>query len=168
MIVELLRRLRKQRESLIEDVMGVNKDARGTPKEELIARVVRVFTGATQIDLEAVEKEFLALGPDFALQDYIDDETIERDFMAALTKICWSRTGKSEDKVRREVSEEEMNEQEKIETEVYMAGRPFKEEASTLSMSLKKCTDMSTNRRVILPGNRTPKEEAILTMYNNH
>ena len=108
LIIEALKALRKQRESLMEDVMEANKNARGTPKEELIARVIRIFTGDVDIDLKAVEKEFLALGPDFALQDILDDEAIERDFMAALTKIRWSRTGKSEDEIRREILEEEM------------------------------------------------------------
>ena len=45
-----------------------------------------------------------------------------------------------------------------------MLNRVFKPVELKLDMHLKRCTRMKANRLVLMPGGRTAKEEAILTM----
>ena len=49
-----------------------------------------------------------------------------------------------------------------VEEETFLANRIFDDERRTLSMANTRPTGMATNRRILMPGPRPPKEEALL------
>ena len=72
--------------------------------------------------------------------------------------------GKSEEEIREFVDKELDSADRDLENETYLDEKVFKEEIGELDMRWKKCTKMQGNRRVMMPGNRSVKEEAILEM----
>ena len=55
-----------------------------------------------------------------------------------------------------------IDDENEIERIVQMNNLTFDYSTSTLDMAKQKCMDMATNRRVVMPQPRSPKEEAIL------
>ena len=62
-----------------------------TNKQELIEKLVNTYGG---IELDKDEKEFLSLGPDFAIFEPLKRQKAAKEFLMATTKIRWDIMGK--------------------------------------------------------------------------
>ena len=101
-------------------------------------------------------------GPGFPLMEKLDSGQIERDYLTALTKVRWSRTGLDTSEVVRYKTEEEEEKEEEMEQVEHLNTRVFDEDRRTLDLSKKICTDQKQNRRVFMPQARPVKEECCL------
>ena len=114
------------------------------------------------IELDEDERLLLLLGPDFDVLDVVTTARAAREFLIALTKIRWSRMGRTEEEIMRFIDEELEKDEIEIERETFLTERTFREEDRTLDIMWKRCTAMKGSRRVYMPGNRPVKEEAML------
>ena len=102
----------KEAEDMITEIEKMSKETRPTKREELVRKMVNKFGG---VELDRDEEQFLALGPDFALYEDISVKKTDVDFMAAATKIRWSRMGKPTEEVTYQKTVEEVESEENIE-----------------------------------------------------
>ena len=120
-----------------------------------------------RIELDEDETSFLSLGPDFALYEPILRKRAAVDFLAATTKIRWSRMGKPKEEITQLRPKEEIEQEEEIEEQVFLQTRMYNQDTKRIDVSQQGCTDMKTSRRVTFPPGRTAKEEATLEVRTN-
>ena len=70
--------------------------------------------------------------------------------------------GKDPSEIVREMSEQEIQDEEEVEKQVHLEQRIFKEETGEVNLGRRRCTDVKTSRRIGFPTGRNPKEEAEL------
>ena len=123
------------RPELTELIKIANRTVKQTPNKKLEEVMVTVY-GDLMLDKD--EKEFLALGPDFALLDDLKSIKATKEFLIAMVKIRWGRMGKSEDGISKFIDEELEEEDKLIEEEIFMNERVFAEENKTLDLRKKR------------------------------
>ena len=149
---------------MIDKSISFSDKVNASKQDKIQSEMITVYG---EVELSPQEKSFLALGPKFPLMETLNNEQIERDFLTALTKIRWSRTGMESDEVTRYKTEEEQKEEEDMEEEVHLNTRVYDEVRRTLDLSKRICTDQKGNRRVFMPRARPIKEECNLRTRKN-
>ena len=96
------------------------------------------------------------------MMEDLDLDRIKTDFLISLTKIRWGRMGKEESEVVRFREMEDIIDEEKIEIISNLDRREVDFENKTVTPGHKRCTNMKGNRRIIFPGGRPAKEEAVM------
>ena len=82
-----------------------SSDMKKTDREALTRKMVNIYG---RIELDDDETSFLSLGPDFALYEPILKKKAAVDFLAATTKIRWSRMGKPKEEISQLRPQEEI------------------------------------------------------------
>ena len=136
-----------------------NKSLRKMKKSSLQEKMITQYGN---VKLEQEEKDFLQLGPDFALLGDIDMEQTQVDLLSAMTKVRWERMGKETEEVKLYREAEEIEEEEKVVDMVEEERKEFNILKKTVNVGYKRCTKMKSNRRIIFPAGRPAKEEAVL------
>ena len=120
------------------------------------------------------EKEILNMRPEYAIFGKVDPQMVEEEIQIAATKVRWTVMNSSEGETKegeKEVIKEEIrtNEDDKetiSEEEMNLidakARQTVDTEAGTIDMSKKRATDLKNNRRVMMPGPMTAREEGIM------
>jgi hypothetical protein len=155
----LLMEAKAEMHKVNELVFESNKNIKRSSKKTIQEKMIRTY-GDVQLDADMME--YLMLGPDFAVVDKINRLDLEQEYLRGMTIIRWDRMGKDDEDIVPSKTQTDINEVQKIEELTFMAERVYREEDNTLSMTNLKCTQMSTNRKVIMPGPRSAKEEALL------
>ena len=86
----------RKRDEMIEKLEKVSREMKRTDGEALTRKMVNVFG---RIELDEDETSFLSSGPDCALYEPILRKKAAVDFLAATTKIRWSRMGKPKEEI---------------------------------------------------------------------
>ena len=156
---DIVKQVREEKEELLKEIENMNVTVKPMEQKQLREKMITVYG---DIKLDNQEKQYLSLGPEFTVLEKLDRRKIKSEFQSALTKIRWSRMGKETSEVRREVEEKELEEEEQIEKQVHLNQRVYEEENNQVWLSRKRCTEIKTNRRVIFPTGRSPREESEL------
>ena len=112
------------------------------------------------IEIDSDMREYLSLGPGFALASDIKRVELEISFLRGLTIMRWNRTDKDKEDISRTKESEQIDQEEEIEREVFLQERIYKEELNSINMTKLKPTQMDTNRLVMMPGPMSAVEEA--------
>ena len=144
---------------LERDINEINEKLTKTNRRDIQEKLITTY-GETQLDNN--EKNFLELGPYFAMYDDIDEDEVKGDFLTSLTKIRWDRMGKEPEEILRWRNEEDIKEEEEIDIIANSDRRIVDTNKRQINIGLKRCTEMKGNRRVIFPAGRPAKEETAL------
>ena len=129
------------------------------------------------VELTSDEIELLKLGPDFMLTEKLSLRYLEIESQITMTKCRWSRMNDNDDKDEnkttfihndnndtREFEEQDYLEQilkETMEDEEKASRDVIDNSGESINYGRTRATDMTNNRKVIMPGPESPSQEAI-------